>query len=143
MIATGSPGKRRSTDRPSDGPIVDGHAHVWALEATEYPWQPTFGYVPTVAAMPASLLAAMDRFGVHHAVLVQPSVYGPDHRFLLKTVQDQPDRFLPIGLVEPADSTSTEEAARLVNVDGCVGLRVNLSLDSAKSRASGEHLRME
>ena len=133
MIARGSSGERRSTDRRSDGPIVDGHAHVWALEAAEYPWQPTFGYVPTVAAMPDSLLAAMDRFDVHHAVLVQPSVYGPDHRFLLKTVEDHRDRFLPIGLVDPSDSTATAAAARLVNDEGCVGLRVNLSLDPQRA----------
>jgi predicted TIM-barrel fold metal-dependent hydrolase len=108
--------------------IVDAHAHVWSLDAAAYPWQPTFGCVPKDAAPPDVLLATMDRVGVQHAILVQPSVYGTDHRVLFETVRDHPDRFLPVGLVDPADPTVAAAAAALVD-EGCVGLRVNLSLD--------------
>jgi L-fuconolactonase len=108
--------------------IVDGHAHVWSLDVSAYPWQPTFGYIPTDAAPPEALLAAMDRLGVARTVLVQPSAYGRDHRFLFDTVRDHPDRFHPIGLVDPAESNSANLAERLVDA-GCVGLRVNLALD--------------
>jgi L-fuconolactonase len=109
--------------------IVDGHAHVWALDPATYPWQPTFGFVPTEAATPDELQAAMDRHGVGHAVLVQPSAYGPDHRFLLETVRRQPGRFLAIGLVDPSDPADTAAATSLVREKSCVGLRVNLALD--------------
>jgi predicted TIM-barrel fold metal-dependent hydrolase len=111
--------------------LVDAHAHVWVLDAVNYPWQPTFGFVPTANALPDDLLRAMDRHGVGHALLVQPSAYGPDHRFLLDTVATWPDRFLPIGLVDPADPASIAAAPGLVRDAGCVGLRVNLSLDLA------------
>ncbi|SRR6266511_1322013 len=108
--------------------IIDGHAHVWALDSATFPWQPSFGYVPSAAAAPEGLLSAMDGVGVEYTILVQPSVYGGDHRFLLETVQRHPARFLPVGLVDPRDTHASEAAAKLVDA-GCVGLRVNLSLD--------------
>lgn len=113
--------------------IVDGHAHVWTND-NAYPWQPTFGYTPTAAASPESLLADMDRAGVAHAVLVQPSVYGSDHRFLFDTVCAHRDRFLPLGLVDPADPASAGCAYSLVQDGGCIGIRVNLSPDVARAR---------
>lgn len=115
--------------------IVDGHAHVWALDPDAYPWQPTFGYVPTVEASPEALLAAMDRLGVDHTLLVQPSAYGPDHRFMLDVVRRSPSRLLAIGLVDPLDPAAGAVAKALVADAGCVGLRVNLSLDLSRAAA--------
>ncbi|MGH2380418.1 MAG: amidohydrolase family protein, partial [Candidatus Limnocylindria bacterium] len=66
--------------------------------------------------------------GVAYAVLVQPSAYGPDHRYLLRTVSEYPGRFLPIGLVDPAAADGAAAAVALAR-NGCVGLRVNLALD--------------
>lgn len=125
----------------SNGPgrtVVDSHAHVWALDPDTYPWQPTMGYTPSGPAEPATLLAAMDGAGVDRTVLVQPSVYGSDHRFLLETVQAFPDRFMPIGLVDPADAASGRAASSLVNDGRCVGLRVNLSLDLQRAAVQAD-----
>jgi predicted TIM-barrel fold metal-dependent hydrolase len=113
--------------------VVDAHAHVWVIDPISYPWQPTFGFVPDEAATPDDLLLAMDRHDVAFGLLVQPSAYGPDHRFLLDTVRAHSARFLPIGLVDPADPSSTDAAESLVRDEGCVGLRVNLSLDVARA----------
>ncbi len=115
--------------------LVDAHAHVWVLDQGAYTWQPTFGFVPTSNATPDDLLAAMDRCGVGYAMLVQPSAYGPDHRFLLDTVRAQPNRFLPIALVDPADVASLADGAVLVRDGGCVGLRVNFALDLERASA--------
>jgi L-fuconolactonase len=115
--------------------IVDSHAHVWALDA--YPWQPSFGIVPTAPALPADLLQQMDRCGVGHALLVQPSAYGPDHRFLFDTVRAHPDRFLPIGLVDPAVPAEVDAVPALLGA-GCVGLRINLSLDLERAAAQAQ-----
>jgi predicted TIM-barrel fold metal-dependent hydrolase len=109
--------------------IVDAHAHVWALETSRYPWYPTFGFVPSTESPAADLLRQMERHDVGHAVLIQPSAYGWDHRFLLDTVQAYPTRFVAVGLVDPADAADTERAAQLVRVRALVGLRVNLSRD--------------
>jgi predicted TIM-barrel fold metal-dependent hydrolase len=119
------------------GAIVDSHAHVWTLATTAYPWQPTFGIVPTDDAPPDGLLAAMDDLGVVRTILVQPSAYGSDHSFLFDTVRRHPDRFSPLGLVDPALPASRERAACLVG-KGCVGLRVNLSLDLREARRQAE-----
>jgi L-fuconolactonase len=118
--------------------ITDGHAHVWTLDAARYPWQPTFGFVPTGEADPTGLLAAMDRHAIGHAVLVQPSAYGRDHRFLLDTVRAHPDRFLAIGLVDPRDLADTAAAVSRVRDGLCVGLRVNLSLDPEDAAAQAD-----
>jgi predicted TIM-barrel fold metal-dependent hydrolase len=119
--------------------IVDGHAHVWTLDTATYPWQPTFGFVPTEEASPADLLTVMDRHAVGHALLVQPSAYGRDHRFLLDTVRTHADRFLAIGLVDPSYLDDPADAVALVRDGRCVGLRVNLSLDLelAAAQATG------
>jgi predicted TIM-barrel fold metal-dependent hydrolase len=120
--------------------IVDAHAHVWALDPEAYPWRPTFGFVPTTPAAPQDLLGAMDRHGIEHALLVQPSAYGSDHRFLLETTRAHPTRFLAVGLVDPADTDDTASAVSLVRESQCVGLRVNLSLDiqRAMAQATGD-----
>lgn len=108
--------------------IVDSHSHVWTLDTAAYPWQPTFGFVPTEPAPPSELLEAMDRNGVVQTLLVQPSAYGSDHRFLFDAVRLAPKRFSAIGLVDPEDPESPKLAAELVAA-GCLGFRVNLSLD--------------
>lgn len=132
MATVSSVTPARGRARPPAAAVVDSHAHVWSLDPDAYPWQPTFGYVPTAPAQPDALLASMDACGVGQAILVQPSVYGSDHRFLLTTVREHPDRFLPIGLVDPADPAVIEDAGSLVEA-GCVGLRVNLSSDSRRA----------
>lgn len=108
--------------------IVDSHSHVWTLDTAAYPWRPTFGIIPTEPALPGELLAAMDAHGVAHTLLVQPSAYGSDHRFMLAAVRENPARFSAIGLLEPCDPGTAELAATLIAA-GCVGFRVNLSLD--------------
>lgn len=115
--------------------IADAHAHVWTLDVERYPWQPTFGLVPTAEASPDDLLGVMDRQGVAHAILVQPSAYGADHTFMLDTVRRHPGRFLAVGLVDPGDANDTAARLALVRSGGCVGLRVNLPLDPARAAA--------
>jgi L-fuconolactonase len=141
MTATlSSGGPASSGSGRTTAAIIDAHAHVWAHNPAAYPWQPTFGYIPTVPAPPDALLSVMARTGVAHAVLVQPSAYGPDHRFLFDTVRDHPDRFLPIGLVDPTDSSLVAAATALVG-DGCVGLRVNLSRDLRRAAIQADESR--
>ncbi len=89
------------TARALPGPIVDSHAHVWDLDPEKYPWQPLLGYVPEVPAPPERLLTAMDDAGVQSAVLVQPSVYGWDHRYLFGALRTYPQRFVGVGLLDP------------------------------------------
>jgi predicted TIM-barrel fold metal-dependent hydrolase len=114
--------------------IIDGHAHIWLIDPLAYPWQPTFGFIPTEEASPDVLIEVMDRLSVDWTVLVQPSVYGADHRLLLRTVARHPDRFVAVGLIDPAEPRAADRARHLVDEEGCVGLRVNLSLDLGRAR---------
>jgi L-fuconolactonase len=115
--------------------IIDAHAHVWSGDPQRYPWQPTFGYVPRTPATPGALLARMDALGVQAALLVQPSVYGDDHRFLLDAVDDHPGRFVPVGQVDPGEPASVEQARDLIAGAGLAGLRVIFARDAARAAA--------
>jgi L-fuconolactonase len=124
--------------RQAHAVIVDAHAHVWSSDPKRYPWQPTFGYVPQTPATPQALLTRMDALGVHVALLVQPSVYGDDHRFLLRTVAAHPRRFVPIGQVDPSEPPSVRNCRDLISGAGLAGLRVIFARDLG--RAAGQAL---
>lgn len=115
--------------------IVDAHAHVWSSDPGRYPWHPTFGYVPRTPATPRALLTRMDALGVQVALLVQPSVYGDDHRFLLDTVAAHPTRFVPVGQVDPSEPASVANGRDLVAGAGFAGLRVIFARDVARAAA--------
>jgi L-fuconolactonase len=118
--------------------LVDGHAHIWTIDPAAYPWQPTFGFVPTEEAPPDALITTMDRLRIAWAVLVQPSAYGTDHRFMFDAIDRHPDRFVGVGLVDTAEHGAVAAAARLVREGGCVGLRVNLALDLDRARRQAD-----
>ena len=104
--------------------VVDSHAHVWTIDS-DYPWQPLLGYVPDRSFTANRLIAEMDGAGVDHAVLVQPSVYGWDHRYLLSAVERHRDRFSAVGLLNHESESWPTELERLLSV-GIKGLRFNL-----------------
>lgn len=108
--------------------MIDGHVHVWTLEAERYPWQPTLKSVP-IPTRPASaeaLIGLMDGAGVTHSVLVQPSVYGWDNSYLCDSLDRWPDRFIGVCLVDPRGSDSGEKLDYWCRERGCRGVRVNL-----------------
>lgn len=99
----------------------DAHAHVIG-DAREYPMSPQRGYTP----QPASLddyLAVLDRFGIANGVLVQPSVYGHDHRCLLDALDRAGGRLRGIAVPSPDATTGDLEA---LHVRGVRGVRCNL-----------------
>ncbi|HSI42089.1 MAG TPA: amidohydrolase family protein [Xanthobacteraceae bacterium] len=108
--------------------IVDAHTHVWSDDAGAYPWQPILAHVPppVIPAPVETLLADMERGGVDHVVLVQPSVYGWDNRYLMKCLADWPQRFSGICLIDPRSPRPDEDLARWCGPGGCTGLRFNL-----------------
>lgn len=107
--------------------IVDSHVHVWSADPSAYPWQPLLAHVPPPQspAPVATLIADMDRAGVAMAVLVQPSVYGRDHRYLGACLKAHPDRFAGICLVDPASSAPDADLRQLVAENCYRGLRLN------------------
>lgn len=107
--------------------IVDSHVHVWSSDSAAYPWQPLLAHVqpPTTPAPIERLLADMDGAGVARAILVQPSAYGPDHRYLERCLKASPGRFAGICQIDPRSLTPGDDLARLC-ADGLYrGLRLN------------------
>ena len=98
--------------------IVDAHVHVCVMDTDRYPFTPLLGYVPKAAAPVERLIERMDTCGVDAAVLVQPSYYGYDNRYLQQALGRCPDRLRGVGLADPF-------AAPLALPDGCAGVRLN------------------
>ncbi|MES2185301.1 MAG: amidohydrolase family protein [Pseudomonadota bacterium] len=99
---------------------VDSHAHVFerALPSIAQP-----RHRPAYDAPPDDYLAHLDRHGVSHGVLVQPSFLGTDNHYLLDAIRRQPQRLRGVAVVAPDASADTLAA---LAAGGIVGLRLNL-----------------
>jgi predicted TIM-barrel fold metal-dependent hydrolase len=105
----------------SDAIAWDAHAHVIG-DPREYPFARGRGYTP----QPASLddyLAMLDRYGIERGVLVQPSVYGHDHRCLLDALERANGRLRGIAVPSPDTTMHDLEA---MHERGVRGIRCNL-----------------
>jgi len=108
--------------------IVDTHAHVWSSDPSTYPFQPILSHVPppTQPAPVEMLIDDMDCAGVDRVVLVQPSVYGWDNRYLMDCLARWPQRFAGICLVDPRAPDPAADLSRWCGPGGCTGLRFNI-----------------
>lgn len=107
---------------------IDTHVHVWSLDAARYPWQQTLAHVP-VPTKPAAVeqfLADMDEAGVEQAVLIQPSTYGWDNRYLVDALRLAPERFAGVCLVDPRSPSAGDDLRHWCRDGGCRGLRINI-----------------
>lgn len=123
--------------------IVDSHLHVWSSDPLAYPWQPLLAHVPppTYAAPVERLMADMARAKVGKAILVQPSVYGRDHSYLINCVKAAPDRFIGVGLVDLRSPTPREDFLDLVAKGLDRGLRLNTIQRGDVTRLAGPDYR--
>jgi predicted TIM-barrel fold metal-dependent hydrolase len=92
--------------------VVDAHVHVCVLDPDRYPLRPLLGDVPRAAAPVEALLGRMAACGVSAAVLVQPSYFGYDHRYLQECLAAHPRLLRGVGL---CDRFAAD----------CVGVRLN------------------
>ena len=123
--------------------IIDAHAHVWSSDPATYPWQPILAHVPppTLLAPVERMVADMDRAGVDKVVLVQPSVYGWDNRYLMECLAGAPERFLGICLIDPRSSTPLDDLKRGCGPGKCQGLRLNTIKQGDLSWLAGDECR--
>ena len=98
----------------------DCHAHV-IEQPDRYPLAPTRGYEPPVATL-QSYLEMLDRLGITHGLLVQPSVYGFDNRCMLDALDRADGRLL--GVAVPPPDTSIRELESM-HKRGVRGIRCN------------------
>jgi 2-pyrone-4,6-dicarboxylate lactonase len=97
--------------------------HIHAIGAVErFPLAANRSYTPAQVPIEA-YVALMDRLGIAHAVLVQPSIYGTDNRAMIDALSRYPERFRGVAVVDPA--IDDRELAALHEA-GVRGVRANL-----------------
>ena len=99
---------------------VDTHAHIFRQDL---PMAPDRRYGPNYDARVEQYLEHLDRNGLSHGVLIQPSFLGTDNRFMLDALRRFPQRLRAVAVVEVNISeTQLDELAAA----GVVGIRLNL-----------------
>jgi len=108
--------------------IIDSHLHVWSNDTNRYPLNPERPTLPEGNAAADFLLECLDEAGVAGALIVQPIVYGFDHKYVTECLRKWPDRFVGMCLINPKDPNAPAELERLVKAEGYRGVRVNPGL---------------
>jgi predicted TIM-barrel fold metal-dependent hydrolase len=116
-------------------PAIDCHAHI--IDPERFAFVRGAGYTPQPheTGLRESFLALLDRHGVRHVLLVQPSCYAFDNSAMLDAIAKSPDRFKGIAVVN-AD-IGDKEVRRMAEL-GVVGIRFNLvTFDRGMLQGSG------
>lgn len=108
--------------------LYDTHVHVWTLDPDTYPWHPIIpeAHIPTYAFTAEDLIAEMDAVGAQRALLVQPSTYGWDHRYLVSVLERHPQRYRGVVLADPSDVGIGDRLRALASIAGVKGVRFHL-----------------
>lgn len=101
-------------------PTIDTHAHVFHRGLKLAPGR---RYAPDYEAPLPLYLEQLDRNGLTHGVLVQPSFLGTDNSYLVECLKQEGGRLRGIAVVDPA---ITADELRALDRAGVVGIRLNL-----------------
>lgn len=101
-------------------PSIDCHAHVFHRGLR---LAPDRRYAPDYDAPLESYLQELDRHGMTHGVLVQPSFLGTDNSYLVESLTAGRDRLRGIAMVDGATSPPEYD---VLDRAGVVGIRLNL-----------------
>jgi predicted TIM-barrel fold metal-dependent hydrolase len=141
------------TDLPSDWTYAapafevpegacDSHAHVIAPGGSGLIAQRLYTPAP---APEEEYFRMLDRLRISRGVLVQPSVYGTDNRYLLNTLRRNPTRLRGVAVLQaaaagsprnPADHYATDETLADLHAAGVRGLRINALFGGGASLSS-------
>lgn len=83
--------------------------------------------------LPGQILAHAQASGVDRIVLIQMSYYGTDNQYMLDVIEDSPDIFRGIAIIDPRMQTVEKEMKRLA-VRGIRGFRITITSSEAKAR---------
>lgn len=104
--------------------IVDSHVHIWESEGILYPPSPVLASLPHPGPTAERLMQEMEAQGVRHAVLVQPSNYEFDNRYIAGTLQRHPGRFAGVARIDVMDASAPQRLETWAEGHGIRGLRV-------------------
>ena len=99
---------------------IDTHAHVFTRNC---PLAADRRYDPEGEAPLETYLRLLDRHGLSHGVLIQPSFLGTDNRYLMAALEQEPDRLRGVAVIGP--DIGKRDLRRLAEA-GVVGIRLNL-----------------
>lgn len=99
---------------------IDTHAHVFRQDL---PMVANRRYSPDYDALVEAYLAHLDRHGLAHGVLIQPSFLGTDNSFMLDALRRYPQRLRGVAVV---DASITDAQLDRLGDAGVVGIRLNL-----------------
>lgn len=110
---------------PSDGSgVVDSHVHVSTSDEGRFPRSGLFGSGSAFTAPVEAFLATMTSAKIDRAILVQPSLYGFDHSYLMHCLDAHPERFVGIALGNHHSAAFIDELEELVRVGPIRGIRL-------------------
>lgn len=116
---------------------VDCHAHIMVRNATLVAGRHS---EPKQDISAEDFLAVLERHGMSHGVLTQPSFYGTDNSLLLDALKRHPARLRGTAIVAPDITDAELDALRQAGVRG---LRLNwLRRDSLPDPADAAHQRL-
>ncbi|WP_407160373.1 amidohydrolase family protein [Bradyrhizobium sp. STM 3557] len=99
---------------------IDTHAHVFHRDL---PLARNRRYAPDYDARLDTYLPELDKAGLDHGVLVQPSFLGTDNSYLMECLARAGGRLRGIAVLDPA---TPEGELRALDRAGIVGIRLNL-----------------
>jgi len=100
----------------------DTHAHVISDEFGRYPLVSDRSYTPPPAPE-AQYLEMLRAMGMQRGVLVQPSIYGTDNRYMLDVLQKHQDQLRGVAVIN--QHIGDEELAQM-HALGVRGVRINV-----------------
>ncbi len=109
----------------ADPGYIDAHVHVWTPDTESYPL--SAGYrreeMQPPSFTPEQLFAHCRPLGVSRIVLIQMSFYGFDNRYMLDTMEQHPDTFSGVAVIEDDGDDPASEMRRLREL-GVRGFRI-------------------
>ncbi len=99
---------------------VDTHAHIFRQDL---PMVPNRRYSPHYDALVEQYLEHLERNGLSHGVLIQPSFLGTDNHFMVEALRRYPQRLRAVAVV---DADIAEAQLDELAEAGVVGIRLNL-----------------
>jgi 2-pyrone-4,6-dicarboxylate lactonase len=107
----------------------DCHAHVFGPQ-DNFPYVPNAAFIPPDAS-PQEYVRVLRTIGCQRGVLVQPSVYGTDHRCMLAAMAADTSMFRGVAVV---DENVGENELRALHRAGVRGVRINVASKTAALR---------
>jgi predicted TIM-barrel fold metal-dependent hydrolase len=116
----------------TDNRQIDAHAHVSSPDGVKFPRSDALPAAPRFDAPVEMLLRDMDAAAVGQGILIQSSLYGFDHSYLLDCLAEHPSRLAGVALADPADAGFARRLVQMAREAPIVGVRFAPLIDPSR-----------